>query len=285
MVTGIDDPALANAAIEIGTYGYVIKPFTPNQVLIAVKNALSAPQARDREPRPARDARADRARAHSGAGALREAAEAFTRGDRAAPVPRGRVPRRGDRRPHRADERLFARCWPASSASTSSRSGSRARCTTSARSRSRTTSCCAPARSRPEERREMERHTLIGLPDPVRLRAARCSSWARRSRSRTTRSGTAPAIRAGWPATRSRSRARSRRSRTCSTRSPATVPTARRSRSSRPCEIMRGERGQHFDPRLVDLFLENVDELSRSATATRAPLTRRTPPASGRATG
>ena len=25
---------------------------------------------------------------------------------------------------------------------------------------------------------------------------------------------------------------------------------------------MRGERGRHFDPRLVDLFLENVDEVT-----------------------
>src|SRR5687767_1532561 len=41
MVTGTDDPALANRAIGIGTYGYVIKPFTANEILIAVKNALS----------------------------------------------------------------------------------------------------------------------------------------------------------------------------------------------------------------------------------------------------
>jgi putative two-component system response regulator len=44
-------------------------------------------------------------------------------------------------------------------------------------------------------------------------------------------------------------------------------------------EIMRGERGRHFDPRLVDLFLENVDEVTElrerytpaPATASRAP--------------
>jgi putative two-component system response regulator len=27
-------------------------------------------------------------------------------------------------------------------------------------------------------------------------------------------------------------------------------------------EIMRGEQGRHFDPRLVDLFLENVDDVA-----------------------
>jgi putative two-component system response regulator len=41
MVTGMDDPALANRAIEIGTYGYIMKPFTANELLIGVKNALS----------------------------------------------------------------------------------------------------------------------------------------------------------------------------------------------------------------------------------------------------
>ena len=72
MATGMDDPALANRAIEIGAYGYMIKPFTTNQVLFGVKNAFP-PQARDREQRPARDARADRARANGSPGALRSA--------------------------------------------------------------------------------------------------------------------------------------------------------------------------------------------------------------------
>jgi len=41
IVTGVDDPAVANTAIEVGTYGYIMKPFTANEVLIGVKNALS----------------------------------------------------------------------------------------------------------------------------------------------------------------------------------------------------------------------------------------------------
>jgi putative two-component system response regulator len=40
MVTGMDDPALARAALERGAYGYVIKPFTTNELLINVANAL-----------------------------------------------------------------------------------------------------------------------------------------------------------------------------------------------------------------------------------------------------
>jgi putative two-component system response regulator len=40
MVTGLDDPQLANIALEIGAYGYIIKPFEANEVLINVANAL-----------------------------------------------------------------------------------------------------------------------------------------------------------------------------------------------------------------------------------------------------
>lgn len=40
MVTGVDDPELARAALQIGAYGYVVKPFTANVLLIAVANAL-----------------------------------------------------------------------------------------------------------------------------------------------------------------------------------------------------------------------------------------------------
>ncbi len=40
MVTGADDPELARTSLEIGAYGYVVKPFTPNVLTIAVANAL-----------------------------------------------------------------------------------------------------------------------------------------------------------------------------------------------------------------------------------------------------
>ena len=40
MVTAIDDPEIARAAMEFGASGYVVKPFTPNVLLIAVRNAL-----------------------------------------------------------------------------------------------------------------------------------------------------------------------------------------------------------------------------------------------------
>lgn len=40
MVTGVDDPALAEEALDLGAYGYVIKPFEMNEIAINVSNAL-----------------------------------------------------------------------------------------------------------------------------------------------------------------------------------------------------------------------------------------------------
>ena len=40
MVTAVDDPEVARIAVENGAYGYVVKPFTPSALRIAVVNAL-----------------------------------------------------------------------------------------------------------------------------------------------------------------------------------------------------------------------------------------------------
>ena len=40
MVTGIDREEIAREAIEIGAFGYVVKPFQPNEIKLAVLNAL-----------------------------------------------------------------------------------------------------------------------------------------------------------------------------------------------------------------------------------------------------
>ena len=40
MVTGIDDPDLASRALDEGAYGYVVKPFGVNEITIAIANAL-----------------------------------------------------------------------------------------------------------------------------------------------------------------------------------------------------------------------------------------------------
>ena len=40
MVTGADDPKIARTALEIGAYGYIIKPFKPSELIINVANAI-----------------------------------------------------------------------------------------------------------------------------------------------------------------------------------------------------------------------------------------------------
>jgi putative two-component system response regulator len=40
MISGTDDPAVAAIATELGAYGYVVKPFEINEILIAAANAL-----------------------------------------------------------------------------------------------------------------------------------------------------------------------------------------------------------------------------------------------------
>ncbi len=40
MVTGVDDREFADAALEHGAYGYMLKPFKPNELVINVTNAL-----------------------------------------------------------------------------------------------------------------------------------------------------------------------------------------------------------------------------------------------------
>ena len=40
MVTGVDDPAVAERAIELGAYGYILEPFSATEVLIALRGAL-----------------------------------------------------------------------------------------------------------------------------------------------------------------------------------------------------------------------------------------------------
>ncbi len=40
VVTGLDDPAVADLAIERGAYGYLVKPFGASELLIQVRNAL-----------------------------------------------------------------------------------------------------------------------------------------------------------------------------------------------------------------------------------------------------
>ncbi len=49
LITAVDDMATATEAIEMGIYGYIIKPITNSQLLISVANALKHSRLEDRE--------------------------------------------------------------------------------------------------------------------------------------------------------------------------------------------------------------------------------------------
>jgi putative two-component system response regulator len=40
LVTGVDDPEVAETALEVGVHGYIVKPFWPGQLMITAMNAL-----------------------------------------------------------------------------------------------------------------------------------------------------------------------------------------------------------------------------------------------------
>jgi len=40
MVTAVDDPEIAETALEVGIYGYMIKPFNANEIIINIRNSL-----------------------------------------------------------------------------------------------------------------------------------------------------------------------------------------------------------------------------------------------------
>ena len=46
LVTGVDDPEVAEQAFRLGAHGYLVKPFWPGQLLITVANALRQRRAR-----------------------------------------------------------------------------------------------------------------------------------------------------------------------------------------------------------------------------------------------
>ena len=89
------------------------------------------------------------------------------------------------------------------------------------------------------------------------------------SPDRTTSASTAPATRAAWPAQRSRCRAGSTRSPTRSTRSPPSASTGRGQRRA-AVETLRAERERHFDPRVVDAFVEALDDALEIRRALRS---------------
>ena len=65
MVTGHDDTDTARSALALGAYGYVVKPFQPNEILVEVSNALRR-RTLERENRAQRDRLEELERAGAG---------------------------------------------------------------------------------------------------------------------------------------------------------------------------------------------------------------------------
>jgi putative two-component system response regulator len=260
MVTGMDDPALANTAIEIGCYGYIIKPFTANEILIGVKNALS------------------RRRLEIENDAQRETLEQIVRARTAAlersatrlKLSREETVRRLSRAVEYRDEetgghteRMSAYC-----AMLAGKLGLDVESIRIASPMHDVGKVALPDHIllRPgaltaEERDEMERHTWIGhqilagsgsalLELGATIALTHHEKWdgsgypRRLAGNAIPLEGQVAAVADVFDALTSHR------------------PYRRAFPIDKAVEIMRGERGRHFDPRLVDLFLENVAEVT-----------------------
>lgn len=260
MVTGIDDPALANTAIEIGTYGYIMKPFTANELLIGVKNALSRRKL-EIENNAQRETLEEIVRARTAA---------LERSAKRLKLSREETVRRLSRAVEYRDEetgghteRMSAYC--------AMLAGKLGLDVESIRIASPMHDVgkvalpdhilLRPGALTPDERREMERHTLIGhqilsgsgsalLELGATIALTHHEKWdgsgypRRLAGNAIPLEGQVAAVADVFDALTS------------------DRPYRRAFPIEQAVEILRAERGRHFDPRLVDLFLENVDELS-----------------------
>lgn len=260
MVTGIDDPALANTAIEIGTYGYIMKPFTANELLIGVKNALSRRKL-EIENNAQRETLEEIVRARTAA---------LERSAKRLKLSREETVRRLSRAVEYRDEetgghteRMSAYC--------AMLAGKLGLDVESIRIASPMHDVgkvalpdhilLRPGALTPDERREMERHTLIGhqilsgsgsalLELGATIALTHHEKWdgsgypRRLAGNAIPLEGQVAAVADVFDALTS------------------DRPYRRAFPIEQAVEILRSERGRHFDPRLVDLFLENVDELS-----------------------
>lgn len=95
MVTGLDSSVLANAALDVGAFGYIVKPFESNEVLIDVANALRRRRL-ELENRYHRENLEDIVRTRTLA--LQQALEWLERTERTALVARGNDTALGHRR-------------------------------------------------------------------------------------------------------------------------------------------------------------------------------------------
>jgi putative two-component system response regulator len=260
MATGMDDPTLANAAIEIGAYGYIMKPFTSNQVLFAVKNALSRRKL-EIENSAQRETLEEIVRARTAA---------LERSAKRLKLSREETVRRLSRAVEYRDEETGGHTerMSAYSAMLAGKLGVDVESIRIASPMHDVGKVALPdhillrpGALTPDERREMERHTLIGyqilsgsgsalLELGATIALTHHEKWDGSGYPHQLVGNAIPldgqvaAVADVFDALTS------------------DRPYRQAFTIEQAVEILRGERGRHFDPRLVDLFIENVDELT-----------------------
>ena len=147
MVTGHDHVGIVDAALKLGAYGYITKPFAPNDLMIDISNALHRRRLEASAVRRRRLRCSARTREHSAGSAARSS---ITTGRRAR-ISSAWARIRPTLRLRSDSPRRGSSCcgWPR-------------RCTTSARSRSRDQILRKTGMLTDDERHVMEQHTEIG---------------------------------------------------------------------------------------------------------------------------
>src|SRR5687768_833425 len=260
MATGMDDATVANAAIQIGAYGYIMKPFTTNQVLFGVKNALSRRKL-EIENSAQRETLEEIVRART---------MALERSAKRLKLSREETVRRLSRAVEYRDEETGGHTerMSAYSAMLAGKLGVDVESIRIASPMHDVGKVALPdhillrpGALTPDERREMERHTLIGyqilsgsgsalLELGATIALTHHEKWDGSGYPRQLAGNAIPlegqvaAVADVFDALTSYR------------------PYRRAFPIDEAVDIMRSERGRHFDPRLVDLFLENVDEVT-----------------------
>ena len=276
-IMSLDQPELADRAIELGTYGYVIKPFTPNQVLIAVRNALQRRKL-ELENRAHRETLEQIVRART---------LALERSAGRLKLSREEIVRRLSRAVEYRDEETGGHT-ERMSAYSALLAGKLGLDLESIRIASPMHDVgkvalpdhllLRPGALTPEERAEMERHTLIGyqilagsgsalLDLGATIALTHHEKWdgtgypRQLSGSAIPMEGQVAAVADVFDALTS------------------DRPYRRAFSLEHTMKVMRSERGKHFDPRLIDMFFENVDQLLEIRDRHTPPLVTPDPPA------
>jgi putative two-component system response regulator len=276
-VMSLDRPELADRAIELGTYGYVIKPFTPNQVLIAVRNALQRRKL-ELENRAHRETLEQIVRART---------MALERSAGRLKLSREEIVRRLSRAVEYRDEETGGHT-ERMSAYSALLAGKLGLDLESIRIASPMHDVgkvalpdhllLRPGALTPDERIEMERHTWIGYQILAGSGSALLELGATIALTHHEKwDGT------GYPRQLSGSAIPMEGQVAAVADVFDALTSDRPYRKAFPLEdtikILRHERGKHFDPRLIDMFFENVDQLLEIRDRHMPPLVTPEPPA------